>query len=142
MLKAFIKKITTILGIDIGMFLQMVCKLSIKAANIGNENKDMLNRLRLIVPDISRQHFHVDGFNEYWELKGRGLHAFQCLMMLKVIKTINKKQLTVVDIGDSAGTHMKYLKELTGDEYKINTVSVNLDSRAIEKIKAQGQEQW
>ncbi|MEK7846841.1 MAG: methyltransferase domain-containing protein, partial [Nitrospinota bacterium] len=42
------------------------------------------------------------------------------------------------DIGDSAGTHMLYLKELTKGKFEIDTISVNLDPRAIKKIEARG----
>jgi hypothetical protein len=47
------------------------------------------------------------------------------------LKALNKKQLTVVDIGDSAGTHMRYLKELTQHEYDIKTISVNMEKRGM-----------
>ena len=51
---------------------------------------------------------------------------------------LKKKRLRVVDVGDSAGTHMMYLKELLGPEREVDTISVNLDPRAIEKITSRG----
>jgi hypothetical protein len=41
-----------------------------------------------------------------------------------------------VDIGDSSGTHLKYLKNICGE--KINASSVNLDPVAIKKIRERG----
>ena len=81
----------------------------------------------------------MSGFNDYWELKRRALQAFQCNMMLKAVESFSDNSLTVVDIGDSAGTHMLYLKELTKDKFDIDAIGVNLDPAAIEKIKARGQ---
>ncbi len=58
--------------------------------------------------------------------------------MLKAIEHLPPGKLTVVDIGDSAGTHMLYLKELVKDKFDVDTISVNLAPAAIEKIKARG----
>ncbi len=89
----------------------------------------LIYRLRAIVPDISEQEFseHTVGHKE---LKRRGLQAFQVELMLKEVKQGD----VVVDIGDSAGTHMTYLKSFIG----CDTISVNLDKRAVDKIKAKG----
>ena len=76
--------------------------------------------------------------DDYWELKRRALQSFQCSMMLKALEHLPSGRLTVVDIGDSAGAHMLYLRELTKGKFDVDTISVNLDSRAIEKIKARG----
>ena len=43
--------------------------------------------------------------------------------------------MTIVDIGDSAGTHLLYLNELFGE---IRSLSVNLDVNAVKKIKQKG----
>ena len=99
----------------------------------------MIEKLRKIAPDISRQETTVNENNDYWEIKRRTQQAFQCTMMLKALETFTSKNLTVVDIGDSAGTHMLYLKELTKDIFDIDTIGVNLDPTAIEKINARGQ---
>jgi|TARA_B100000315_G_scaffold31727_2_gene26772 SAM-dependent methyltransferase len=94
--------------------------------------------LRKIVPDISQQE-SSDTPAGYWEIKRRGLQAFQCNMMLKSIELLPiAKERFIVDIGDSAGTHMLYLTELLKNKCQIKTISVNLDSRAIEKIKKRG----
>ncbi len=91
------------------------------------------------MPDISNQESsEKDKFNDYLELKRRSLQAFQCKMMLKALEGLPHGNLTVADIGDSAGTHMLYLKELSKGKYDIDTISVNLDPRAVEKIRARG----
>jgi 2-polyprenyl-3-methyl-5-hydroxy-6-metoxy-1,4-benzoquinol methylase len=99
----------------------------------------MTQRLRLIVPDISQQEESERiVFNRYCEAKRRALQAFQCALMLKAFEGIPFGKITVVDIGDSAGTHMLYLAELAKGKYKVETISVNLDTRAIKKIEERG----
>lgn len=100
----------------------------------------LVRRLRKIVPDISHQESRANETGDYWELKRRGLQAFQCSLMLETLVSSPQpeKKLTIVDIGDSAGTHMLYLKELAKHHFEIDTISVNLDPRAIEKIRARG----
>jgi hypothetical protein len=68
------------------------------------------------------------------------LHAFQCEMMLKAVDRIKNNKPLVVDIGDSAGTHMIYLKALAGDTRPVRTISVNLDAQAVAKVKSKGLE--
>lgn len=107
--------------------------------SISMEKAQLMNRLRKLVPDLSDQESsEKEHFNAYWELKRRSLQAFQCDLMLKLIDKINRDDLRIVDIGDSAGTHMMYLKELAKQTHNIDTISVNLDPRAIAKIKARG----
>jgi len=57
----------------------------------------------------------------------------------KACNRIGKSDLMVVDIGDSSGSHLKYLQsgEVCADK-KIDALSVNLDPVAVEKIKKQG----
>ena len=45
--------------------------------------------------------------------------------------------MTIVDIGDSSGTHSNYIKKLIQNN-KLKLLSVNLDPMAIEKIKQKG----
>ena len=138
--KILIKKILGLFGLrepfrvykKIGMW-------SLRKAINQNGSYPLIERLREIAPDISDQESsEKDTFDEYWEIKRRALQAFQCALMLKHINGIHLEQLTVVDIGDSAGTHMLYLRDLTKDRFSIDTISVNLDQRAIEKIRKRG----
>ncbi|MBI4833588.1 MAG: methyltransferase domain-containing protein [Planctomycetes bacterium] len=118
---------------------EKICRVSIKLAMAQSNLVNLVERLRRIEPDISMQELsETPYFNGYIELKRRSLQAFQCSLMLKIINDFASRDLTVVDIGDSAGTHMLYLRELTKDKFNLDTISVNLDPRAIEKIKARG----
>lgn len=140
MLRRMLKKIFQIVGINPSDLIQKISKWSVSHSVRENKFVELIERLRQIAPDISRQELTaMSGFNDYWELKRRALQAFQCAMMLKSLEPLTVKNLTVVDIGDSAGTHMLYLKELTKEKFDIDTIGVNLDSAAIEKIKAKGQ---
>lgn len=106
---------------------------------LQNQYGEKVSRLRVIAPDISDQESSEQAhFNDYWELKRRLLHAFQCSLMLKALDTCGPASLTVADIGDSAGTHMLYLKELAKEGHTIDTLSVNLDPRAVDKVTARG----
>ncbi|MCG2775791.1 MAG: class I SAM-dependent methyltransferase [Desulfobacterales bacterium] len=136
--RIIIKKALTLFGMEPRVVYEKIGMWSLRAA-VSNGLSDLVEKLRTIVPDISNQESsEIDLFNDYWELKRRALQAFQCSLMLKFLDNVNSAELTVVDIGDSAGTHMLYLKELTKGRFNIDTISVNLDPRAIEKIKARG----
>lgn len=138
-MKSIIKSAVNILGIDIHKLMEGLSAWSIKKANTENDLYGLTVRLREIVPDISNQEdSEKDTFNVYWDLKRRTLHAFQCRMMLKALEHYTAGTVTVVDIGDSAGTHMLYLRELTRGKFCVDTISVNLDQRCIEKIQARG----
>ncbi|MBF0504258.1 MAG: methyltransferase domain-containing protein [Candidatus Omnitrophica bacterium] len=129
------------LGIKPTRFYERLAQLSINASLIENGMGPLVKKLKSIVPDLSRQYsFGMEAFNDYASVKMRGMHAFQCSLMLTLIEGMGKRTLTVVDIGDSSGTHMLYLKELAKDKFHIDTISVNLDPRAIERIKARGLE--
>ena len=75
--------------------------------------------------------------------KVRALHSFQVNFGInsiqKVKENLNKNHLTLVDIGDSSGTHTLYLKTLI-KEFNIKALNVNLDQNAIKKIKDKGLE--
>lgn len=134
-----IKNVFLAVGLDVGRINQRLASFSLNRALSERKMTELVSRLRSIVSDISGQESsEEDVFNEYWELKRRALQAFQCSLMQRALEYFNKRDLSVIDIGDSAGTHMLYLKELAGDRFNIETLSVNLDSRAIEKIKARG----
>jgi len=140
MLKTIIKYFFVTVGINPERLIRVISKWSIKSTIIAEDYNELIEKLRNIEPDLSEQYSRgKEKYNDYLELKRRALHAFQCSLMLKVLGKLDAMKLTVVDIGDSAGTHMRYLQELTKSKYEVNTISVNLDSRAIEKIKAKGQ---
>ncbi len=116
---------------------------SIRASLFFSGRDKMVRALRKVVPDISDQEeCEKNCFSPYLEVKRRGMHAFQCGLMLRAVDKLSRRKdagrTLVVDIGDSAGTHMRYLKELTKSYADIDALSVNLDERAIAKIKAKG----
>lgn len=138
-LRKFFKEVLNIFGIDAKSLYQKIGYWSLTKASRQQALSDLVHMLRQIVPDISQQYSRENPeYNAYWELKTRTIHAFQCALMLAALENLAAYKLVVVDIGDSAGTHMLYLKELTRNKFDIKTVSVNLDPRATEKIQAQG----
>ncbi len=100
--------------------------------------------LREIISDISDQYTH--GFSEqdyknYFEIKMRGLHAFQVNACISAVDHVYNKlgrPITIADIGDSSGHHLRYLKKISPKEKFEKGLSVNLDPVAVEKINAGG----
>jgi len=97
---------------------------------------DLAKKLEEIVPDITDQYttFKID--TSYLKTKVRNLHVFQISLVNEVIGKINNP--TLVDIGDSCGTHLQYLAGLYSNAKNIKCLSVNLDKVAVEKIKGKG----
>ncbi len=136
-MRRFLKKILTIFGISPRTIIEKISMISLQRALKQQKLIGRIKQLRQIVPDISQQE-STETTAGYWETKRRGLQAFQCNMMLKSIECLPEAtERLIVDIGDSAGTHMLYLTELL-NQCKVRTISVNLDPRAIEKIKRKG----
>jgi len=131
---------------QIKTLLFQILARSIKSAIKEQGLEKYLIQLEKIVPDITDQYstFKID--NNYLRIKVRALHAFQVDLVLRAIKNYYKpsETNTVIDIGDSSGTHISYLKlfipELLGDNEgeKWRFISVNLDPVAIEKINNRG----
>src|SRR3989338_6476525 len=86
---------------------------------------ELYNKLEAIVPDISNQYTTFKITTEYFNVKVRAEHAFQIHMAQKAFELLQlavNTSITVVDIGDSSGTHLQYLKHF----YRcIDTLSVN-----------------
>jgi len=131
---------------QIKTLLFQILARSIKSAIKEQGLEKYLIQLEKIVPDITDQYstFKID--NNYLRIKVRAQHAFQVDLVLRAIKNyyIPSETNTIVDIGDSSGTHISYLKffipELLGDSEteKWQFISVNLDPVAIEKINNRG----
>lgn len=117
--------------------------ISIKSAIAEQGLLGLYHRLTNIVPDITHQYssFKID--NKYLPIKVRAQHSFQINLANKAIEMADikgcSKELRIVDIGDSSGTHLQYIKGLW-QKKKIHTVSINLDNKAIERIKKKGLE--
>lgn len=108
---------------------------SLRAA-IGEQGlAESLRSLSQAAPDVSGQYssFKVEG--EYLETKVRGQHAFQIALAQAAL---NGRPCRVVDVGDSAGTHLSYLKALYPERHSF--LSVNLDPEAVSKIRERGLE--
>lgn len=145
MIKRILKKLFKLMRIDYwSYYRRFILNINTKLLSSAlNEQgyKNLLVDLRKIVPDISDQYsFSKDTSKEYHELKIRGMHAFQCKLMFRALdyyKNFSSK-INVVDIGDSSGAHMLYLKDFMKDKLNIDSYSVNLDPEAIKKIKSKG----
>ena len=121
--------------------------LSLRSAAKEQNLCELFSRLEEIVPDLTDQYTTFKINNDYSYIKTRTQHAFQISMVLKTIKKMNvspeKKPFLVVDIGDSSGAHLQYLRSILADDNNcpagsIDFMSVNLDPVAVEKIKAKG----
>ena len=147
MIKKILKKLFKWMRIDYWDYyrrfiLNINTKSLISALNEQGYKKLIVD-LRKIVPDISDQYSFLKNMlkEHYYELKIRGMHAFQCKLMFGVLDNYYKNtsnKLNVVDIGDSSGTHMLYLKDFMKDRLDIDSYSVNLDPGAIKKIENKG----
>lgn len=109
---------------------------SVEAAIKEQGLKDMLILLERIVPDLTNQYSAAKIDTPYLTRKARGLHAFQVTLAGRIIEKY--KRLTVVDIGDSAGTHLQYITKMQPKGREIKCLSVNSDERAVERIKEKG----
>lgn len=95
--------------------------------------------------DLSKQYTKDFILNDVTKRKIENEHSFQIGFTLKAVNwmlnkgAINSDYASIVDIGDSAGTHSKYLKYFLKDRIEtIDCTSVNLDPVAIEKITRGG----
>jgi len=115
---------------------QSVMKTSIEKASKEQDLKDLADKLAETVPDITAQYstFKID--NPYLRTKVRNQHAFQISLVHEIIGEFDKPM--IVDIGDSAGTHLQYIMGL--HPKKMQCLSVNLDAQAVERIKQKGLE--
>lgn len=101
--------------------------------------REILCKLKSIVPDITKQYSNFDILDVFQEAMVRTLHAFQVSLIQTTLKLKNQDRLTIVDIGDSSGTHLIYLQdEKISLGKKLNTLSVNIDPIAVEKILSKG----
>ena len=123
-----------------GLLRSLLFKLLVFSLVRARDNQGYRNlffKLKKIVPNLKDQYtsFIVEG--EYLETKVYIQHAFQVSLLIDAINGLTtKKQNTVlVDIGDSSGTHIIYLKDLVGD---LDAISVNLDADAVKRIKSKG----
>ena len=121
-------------------FLFYVLNVSLNLAAIEQGLRGLKHKLAEIVPDLTNQYssFQVTGL--YQINKVRSQHAFQIQLALDAISLLNKVEsepVNVVDIGDSSGTHLTYLSQIS-PWGGVSASSVNLDPIAVEKIRNKG----
>jgi hypothetical protein len=112
--------------------------LSLRQALREQGLADLCRRLAEVVPDLREQYSTFRLENEYQVFKVRGQHAFQIALVQRALALLGvgeHENFTVVDIGDSAGTHVQYIKALYENSHSL---SVNLDRNAVEKIRRKG----
>lgn len=108
---------------------------SIRAAAKEQGLSSLMDQLSVFVPDITYQYTTFDLDSNYLKKNLRALHAFQIYLVERALNIFGKDNFTIVDIGDSSGTHICYLKEIY-KYYKFRFLSVNLDKAAVDKIKS------
>jgi len=115
---------------------------SIRSAIREQKLLPVYQQLAEIVPDITHQYTSFDANSEYLKTHIRGLHSFQIALVNEALQFVDsplKDTITIVDIGDSAGTHLQYIKGLHRDR-NIRSVSINIDIEAVRRIKEKGLE--
>jgi len=144
MIKSFIKKIMPKrLFLWVKYLLEEGIPLNSILAAIREQNLlPVYRQLTEIVPDITHQYTFPVVDSEYLKTHVRGLHSFQIALVneaLKFVDSPRERTITIVDIGDSAGTHLQYIKGLHKDR-NIRSVSINVDSEAVRRIMEKGLE--
>jgi SAM-dependent methyltransferase len=110
---------------------------SLKAAARRQGLAPLAEKLAAIVPDLSDQYTHTPVVAPHVVRKVRNQHAFQMSLVGRVIDEFPDKKPVIVDIGDSAGTHLQYLAGLYPHK-PFDCLSVNLEPAAVERIRAKG----
>jgi len=131
-----------------GLFLRVVQLYesipirSIRAAIREQGLLPVYDQLVQIIPDITHQYSSFDIDTDYLKTTVRAQHAFQISLVNEALSLpdfASEEPLTIVDIGDSAGTHIQYLKGLYKSR-NIRSLSVNVDGEAVKRIKEKGLE--
>lgn len=114
-----------------------VLLLSINSASREQRFKDLGDQLTLLVPDITDQ-CTTHTLTPHWASIVRNRHAMQVKLMQTAITLLGTPgTVSAVDIGDSSGTHLRYIMAINGN-VNFNTLSINLDPIAIDKIQGHG----
>jgi len=117
--------------------IQEILTKSIRCAIREQGLAALADKLEKIVPDISRQYSLFEIKEDYLEAKVRAMHVFQMSLLDKIMHDFQNSAV-IVDIGDSAGTHIQYIKGLYPQNMAVRSLSVNLDEKAVARIKAKG----
>ncbi len=117
-------------------FFYRILQFSINLAVKSQDLYLLRENITKFAPDVTYQYTTNTIDSPYLRTKVRSLHAFQTHMASHAIDKVNQDSITVVDIGDSAGTHIQYLNGIFPN--LINPYSVNLDQIAVKKIQEKG----
>lgn len=113
--------------------LRSIWLKSLKAAGKEQRLEELANKLKDAVPDIDNQYSALELNNIYLRTKVRYQHAFQVSLIDRIIREFDKP--VIIDIGDSAGTHLQYIIKLYAQGNNITCYSVNSDAKAVERIR-------
>lgn len=143
MILAAAKQVTRGLGLDSRALYHALSRWSIEQAADEQGLTPLMTQLRGIVPDL-RDQFSL-GFDEaeyarYWEIKMRAQQAWQIRCVQDALAAIGRSGVTLVDIGDSSGTHSTYIKAIAPRDQVARCIGVNLDAQAVARICAKGGE--
>ena len=136
-----LKSLCRACGIDLRRLYHYLSAKSLEAAIRQQGLSAMVRSLRIAAPDVADQLTNMPAaveFERFWELKLRGLHAFQVSCTLEAMDYLPHRPVNLVDIGDSSGNHARYLRALAPAGGIGRIVSINSDPVAIEKIRAKG----
>lgn len=118
--------------------VQTLMRKAILVAGREQNLLEMYAALEEWVPDIGDERSNYAVNTDYLRASFRMLDAFQMQLALSAISSSAENQpLHVLDIGDSGGRHQLYLRHLLAGR-QVNSLSVNLDERAVARIKAKG----
>ncbi|MAF96551.1 MAG: hypothetical protein CMM60_12455 [Rhodospirillaceae bacterium] len=98
---------------------------------------DLRRTLESLVPNISDQ---CSGYtlSESWSQIVRARHALQICQVQRAISLLDSTlKLSIVDIGDSSGVHLEYIRALN-ERIRFSTLSINNDEIAVSKIRDKG----
>jgi len=121
-------------------FLHGLMRRSVQSACRQQDLDALYRQLSDVVPDITDQYTTHLLETDYDRVVVRALHAFQMKMTQMALSRLSlnhDRPLVVIDIGDSAGTHIRYLHALY-PKTKVRALSVNIDAEAVKKIQAKG----
>ena len=120
---------------------QRILKWGLNRTYAQNHMDELETLMRKADVDITKQYTEKFDYDDYYRLKLRNQHCFQIGFTKKNLGLMlgDKKYCTIVDIGDSSGNHLRYLRTiLEAEGVKLDGISVNLDETAVDKINASG----
>jgi hypothetical protein len=137
------KKAIRLCGLDTRAIYQKLSAESLRAAIRAQKLAPLCARLREVIPDLRHQYtqtFDEVEYHRFWEIKMRGIHAWQSTLVLSAMAHVGRDRLVLVDIGDSSGNHGRYIKALARPGQVERVVSINLDPVAVDKVRTNGGE--